>query len=320
MAHRTARHGSTGAPGEGPWLTSTVMWWNCMRFVDEGGVRVRDLVTLARTKTNFKGMARWGYIVIKPDPADKVVRATQKGQRAKEVCGPLILAIEERWRKRFGKQAIDELRKSLSTVVDQIPYELPDCMPILGYGLFSKARAKVETKPGVSADLPLPALLSRVLLAFTLQFERESKVSLAICANVLRVLDETGVPVRDLPVLTGVSKEAISMAMGYLQKRGLAVVAAEPDKGPAKISGLTTEGLEAKDAYQRLLRTIEERWCNRFGKDKIAALRNALERLAGNLFQGLEPYPDGWRASVRRPETLPHFPMVLHRGGYPDGS
>ena len=36
--------------------------------------------------------------------------------------------------------------------------------------------------------------------------------------------------------------------------------------------------------------------------------------------RGLEPYPDGWRAKVRRPEALPHYPMVLHRGGYPDGS
>jgi hypothetical protein len=38
------------------------------------------------------------------------------------------------------------------------------------------------------------------------------------------------------------------------------------------------------------------------------------------LFRGLEPYPDGWRASVRKPNTLPHYPMVLHRGGFPDGS
>jgi len=36
--------------------------------------------------------------------------------------------------------------------------------------------------------------------------------------------------------------------------------------------------------------------------------------------RGLEPYPDGWRAEVRRPEALPHYPMVLHRVGYPDGS
>jgi hypothetical protein len=38
------------------------------------------------------------------------------------------------------------------------------------------------------------------------------------------------------------------------------------------------------------------------------------------LFRGLEPYPDGWRASLRRPNTLPHYPMILHRGGFPDGS
>jgi hypothetical protein len=36
--------------------------------------------------------------------------------------------------------------------------------------------------------------------------------------------------------------------------------------------------------------------------------------------RGLEPYPDGWRAKVRRLEVLPYYPMVLHRGGYPDGS
>jgi hypothetical protein len=77
---------------------------------------------------------------------------------------------------------------------------------------------------GESADLsrlPLFALLSRALLAFAIEFERESELSLAISANVLRVLDETGVRVRDLPILSGVSKEAISMAMGILRKMHL---------------------------------------------------------------------------------------------------
>ena len=46
---------------------------------------------------------------------------------------------------------------------------------------------------------------------------------------------------------------------------------------------------------------------------------------------GLEPYADGWRASapyVTQTQAvmndpvaaLPHYPMVLHRGGWPDGS
>jgi hypothetical protein len=38
------------------------------------------------------------------------------------------------------------------------------------------------------------------------------------------------------------------------------------------------------------------------------------------LFAGLKPYPDGWRGDVRPADTLPWFPMVLHRGGWPDGS
>jgi hypothetical protein len=90
---------------------------------------------------------------------------------------------------------------------------------------------------------------------------------------------------------------------------------------------LTSQGREAQNAYHHLVWAIEERWKTRFGKDTISALRRALERLVGEpaaqlspLFKGLEPYPDGWRASVRQPATLSYYPMVLHRGGYPDGS
>ncbi|HUP17261.1 MAG TPA: hypothetical protein VM848_14570 [Acidimicrobiia bacterium] len=46
---------------------------------------------------------------------------------------------------------------------------------------------------------------------------------------------------------------------------------------------------------------------------------------------GLTPYPNGWRASKPYADRtqalladprwqLPHCPMVLHRGGWPDGS
>ncbi len=39
------------------------------------------------------------------------------------------------------------------------------------------------------------------------------------------------------------------------------------------------------------------------------------ELLPWIIFGGIMMLP-----SVRRPATLPHFPVVLHRGGYPDGS
>lgn len=107
------------------------------------------------------------------------------------------------------------------------------------------------------------------------------------------------------------------MAMGILQK---ALIVERSGTG-AKVARLTPKGQEVKHTCDHLLGIVEERWQNRFGSDVIGALRESLERLAeGPLFQGLEPYPDGWRASVRKPTTLPHYPMVLHRGGFPDGS
>jgi hypothetical protein len=79
-------------------------------------------------------------------------------------------------------------------------------------------------------------------------------------------------------------------------------------------------------AYESELKLVEGRWIERFG-ERIDGLRTALQAIVGDgtaegspLFAGLEPYAEGWRAMVRRPKTLPHFPMVLHRGGYPDGS
>jgi hypothetical protein len=158
-----------------------------------------------------------------------------------------------------------------------------------------------------------------------IDFEARSKVSLASFADVLRVLDEQPIAIRDLPRRSGVSKEAISMAMGVLAKRGLVVIDTNPIGGPGKVARLTARGMTSQRMHAGLSRVVEEEMALRAGAGVIGALCDSLLLLAGDsrgsgLFPAMEPYPDGWRASVRKPETLPHFPMVLHRGGYPDGS
>jgi len=339
IPHSTTNHGSTAISG--PWLVSMVMWMNCLQFVDDGGVSVREIERRARTRTNWHGMQRWGYIRIAPDPNDPrpkppardwVVRVTPGGRRAREVGRPIFGEIENRWQERFGKSEIEVLRKSLWAVARQFDVELPDCMPILGYGLRSEERfeaepAKDERSDAAEARLSLATLLSRILLAFAVDFERESDLSLAISANLLRVLDENGARVRNLPRLTGVSKESLSMAMGILRKKRLVAIEAEKPGSRTKVARLTANGRKVRAAYHKLLAAIEKRWESRFGAEAIERLRESLERLAGEhgaksapLFRGLEPYPDGWRASLPKPETLPHYPMVLHRGGFPDGS
>jgi DNA-binding MarR family transcriptional regulator len=334
MPHRTTRSGGAGTR-HSSWLASMVMWSNLMQFVRDEGVTVGELQSLARTaKLPLVGMQRWGYIKVAPDPADSrpkpprrasVVRPTTAGRKAQEVWRPLGDVIEKRWESRFGKDQIGKLRESLGALAGQIHAPLPEYLPVLGYGLFAEIFHDKGGKPAVSNSgaggrLPLSTLLSQVLLAFTLEFERESHVSLAISANVLRLLDDEGIRVRDLPRLSGVSKEAIAMSFSFLKARRFVVVEPDPTASRTKMVRLTPNGRKARDAYRLLLSLIEERWRIRFGEIAIRNLRESLQPLAGDLFRGLDPHPNGWRASVRKPETLPHHPMVLHRGGYPDGS
>jgi DNA-binding MarR family transcriptional regulator len=282
---------------------------------------------------------------VEPDPADArprpprsdwVVHATPAGRQAQEVWRPLTGRIEARRAARFGADEMTNLRESLQVIAAQLDPSLPDCLPILGYGLFSAPgdgpRPTPEPRPDsgttpapepVPPSNDLPALLSRVLLALAIEFERESALSLAICADVLRVLDKDGVRVRDLPARSGVSKEAISTAMGVLDKRGLALTGPAPDGGRWRLARLTPKGRYAQNKYRERLGVVADGWQARFGGAILGAVRDALEQLTGDharLAVGLEPPPGGWRASLRRPATLPHYPMVLHRGGFPDGS
>ena len=339
IPHRTTNFGAA-SHGDGAWLVSMVMWENCMRFVTEEPITVGDLLRLARTGTNLDGMRRWGYVTIdgtakkihkgrRPGP-DAFLRATPRGLRARQIWRPLPGLIEQRWLERSGAAHMARLRDSLLAVVGQLDPGLPDCLPILGPELLSRG-----PDPGLPprpqdvdpAGLPLSALLARVLLSFAVEYERESGQSLAVSANLLRVLDAEGTRLRDLPLLTGISKEAISWAMGVLTRARLAVEEPDPAVSRGKVARLTPRGIDAQRIHLEFLGALEQRWRERFTDDTVNALRHALEALATGpegepppLFFGLEPYPDNWRAAVRRPAILPYYPMVLHRGGYPDGS
>jgi hypothetical protein len=338
LPHRTTRFGASGH-GDGPWLASLVMWENCMRFVTQDPVTVGELQVLARTGTNLDGMRRWGYITIDgasertypgaPGP-DAVLRATARGLRARQVWQPLAGLIEARWRERFGAAPVAQLRAALIAVTRQLDPGLPDCLPILGADLLSRGPDPAlppRADAGDPAARPLSALLSRVLLSFALDYERDTALSLAVSANLLRVLDTRGIRLRDLPQLTGISAEAVRWALGILVRGHLAVQEPQPGASRGKIARLTALGADAQRGYRDWLATAERRWPDRFGASTLSTLREALEALATApdsqpppLFAGLEPYPDNWRAAVRRPVILPHYPMVLHRGGYPDGS
>jgi DNA-binding MarR family transcriptional regulator len=355
LPHSTTRHGEDDRDDDGRralWLTSYAMYANVLRYVDDNGITVERLAERARTnRLQLGGLRRWRYLTIRP-PAGQplrtppqpgcMVRLTPGGRRACTAWAGVPAVVEGRWRDRFGGDAVAGLRRALVDLFDALPFDPPAYLPIVFLTQNGKAeptpprspeaaRSPAEKSRTAPGHTDLSALLSGVLLCFTHDFEADTRISMPIGANTLRVLQsEHEAPperVRDLPRLTGVSKEANAMSTGWLERHGCAEVVADPSGGRGKVVRLTPKGRGAQAKHRRVRDATEAAWRDAYGAAAVERLLAALAPMVGDgmlasspLAAGLEPSEGNWRAAVRRPETLPHYPMVLHRGGYPDGS
>jgi DNA-binding MarR family transcriptional regulator len=337
-AERLIDHHTTddGGPRRSVWLTSLAMWFNCLRELRDGQLTVAELERRARMSTNLDGMRRWGYITIdgtgrvprgaarpKPKPGS-VLALTERGHAAAQLWAPLPNQIEQRWIDRFGTSTIDQLRAALQPIKQQSPDALPDFLPIgSAYGvgvtdLAPRTDGDSDDEEGELTPRPLVALLSQVLLVLALDYERGAKLALGVQLNGLRVLDGDGVPVRDLPARSGVAKAAMAMIVGRLERTGCAVTEPIPGARRGQHVRLTERGRQAQEAGAARLRRVQQRE----GAQRLAAALTPIvgdgTRAGSPLYAGLGA--GGWRASTPQPDLLPWFPMVTHRGGFPDGS
>ena len=189
---------------------------------------------------------------------------------------------------------------------------------------------------GMSAVGPvdLSVRLSHVLLALTLDYESRSQLSLPLVADVLVHLGERDTPVAELVAASGVSKVAIYVLLGFVQRRRLGVVYAQQRRRLARLTGTARE---AREQHLYALDSQRKGHHEHYGAevDELSAVAQAILDAreadgAALLAEGLRPPPGSWRARpsylvqtkafVTDPWRLPAQPMVLHRGGYPDGS
>jgi DNA-binding MarR family transcriptional regulator len=338
VAHRTTSFGGSGERGA-VWLTSLAMWWNCLRPLASarGPLTVAELHARARMQTNLDGMRRWGYITIdgvgrvrrgveqRPLPKPSSTLAlTRRGEAAAAIWQPMPAEIERRWRERFGVQAVDRLRGALIALARQDVAALPDFLPIGRIAPASGSRSAAERD--ADAELSLVSLLARVLMRFTLDYQDRGKLPLAAWCNLLRVLEDgSAEAVRELPRLTAISKEALAVLTGRLEKAGCVVL--EPLSGTSRGRQLrlTERGARARTAGERRIDETVRLWEQRTAPtaelaDALGALVGDGTRVGSPVWAGLEPPAHGWRAQIPLPELLPWHPMVSHRGGYPDGA
>jgi hypothetical protein len=348
IAFDNASEVAVRALGSRHFLVSRPFWLNLMRNVSDDGVTVAELRAAAPgspVKSMLGGLERWGYVAIGDAASggprsgfgsargltDTVsVRRTPFGRSACEIWVQADADVTGQWDAHFGAGAIATLVDDLGALAEAVSARtLPDALPLVapsdGFRT-DPACAEAEGR----GDAPLPALLARLLIAFTLAFERDSELSLPLAADFLPVLGEEPVPMRDLPAQANVTREAVRMAVGFLQRRELAAVVANA-AGKGQAASLTPRGLAVRVECDARLAAVERDWASSCdGVGRVAAGLGAILD-SGGLVEALTPPPNGWRltkpydAQTRKmlddPRAgLPRQPMVLHRGGWPDGA
>lgn len=97
---------------------------------------------------------------------------------------------------------------------------------------------------------------------------------------VFGTIDPDGSRLTDLAERACMTKQSVGEVASDLEARGYVERVPDPSDGRAKIIRLTQRGRAAQALGLGLIDDIEREWAERFGADRIAALRDALEAIA----------------------------------------
>ena len=138
--------------------------------------------------------------------------------------------------------------------------------------------------------LPLSALLGRARSVFVDEFEERihsaglDGMTLSLGINVMRHLSgDNRIRLGVLAERAGVTKQAISQQVTYLEANGYVVVEADPDDSRAKTVRLTEKGRDSQRVARPIFGAVERDWEKRFGREDIKDLRRILERILEQL-------------------------------------
>lgn len=302
--YESARKGRcAAAPLHAP---SLGVWSNVLRLFGEGVLDQRQLVRRAvlsrrAVRALVRDLERLGWLLVeKPVRGRTSLRLAAAGDRARDAGATLAETAENDFATRFGVDRVAGLRNALADLVGQLEIELP--WYLTGYGLADSSLTggeHVAGQPGPPripphgadwpvvlkdpdptadpAQQPLPALLSKALAAFRIDYEwdlRGHGTGLDFVANFLTFVGDDGVDLKTASALGGVAGNGRSATERHL------VVVAEPrrGRGARRKVYLTPKGKQARDAYPHLVAKVESEWRDRYG-DCVDRLRSALDAL-----------------------------------------
>jgi DNA-binding MarR family transcriptional regulator len=142
----------------------------------------------------------------------------------------------------------------------------------------------MTSDPGHTQRPPLIRLLDDAFDQFSEELAR--RVEAAGYADlrpshgcVFGTIDPEGTRLTDLAERARMTKQTVGEAATDLERRGYVERVPDPNDGRAKIIRLTARGREAHAIGRGLIDELERDWAERFGEERMAALRDALETI-----------------------------------------
>jgi DNA-binding MarR family transcriptional regulator len=97
---------------------------------------------------------------------------------------------------------------------------------------------------------------------------------------VFRFVHGDGMRLTDLAGLASMTKQSVGEVVDDLEQRGYVERFPDPADRRAKLIRLTAKGKEAQATGFGIFATIEQRWAERYGADRLAGIRALLEEIA----------------------------------------
>ena len=157
-----------------------------------------------------------------------------------------------------------------------------------------------------AARIPLTGLLDVALESMLAEFRVElggSEFSDIRPTHgcVFRFVKGEGMRLTRLAELASITKQSAGEIVDDLVERGYAKRVPDPADRRAKLICLTERGEQAQARGFGLFAEVEERWMERYGRDKIAQLRKTLEEIAAA--EAPDAVPELERPELARVET-----------------
>ncbi|HEX6603046.1 MAG TPA: MarR family winged helix-turn-helix transcriptional regulator [Solirubrobacterales bacterium] len=135
--------------------------------------------------------------------------------------------------------------------------------------------------------IPLPGLLDVVSDAFFKEFRAELEQSefndiRPTHGCVFRYVDGDGLRLTEIAERASMTKQSVGEIVDDLADRDYVKRVPHPEDRRAKLICLTQRGERAQAHGRRLFAKVERRWAQRYGADRIAALRELLEEVAAD--------------------------------------